>query len=81
VGDVDRMKDFHCAIVLGNRKAHQVRSISCQDPTMLENHDTFVSVLIVRTPQHPSHVNMYIHILLSSLMCLISMHKCSLQVS
>jgi hypothetical protein len=41
---------------------------------------SFVSMLTVKTLQHPSHVNMYIHIIFSSLMCLISMHKCNLQV-
>jgi len=36
VGDVDRTRDFHCAIILGNRKTHQVRSVTCRDPTKLE---------------------------------------------
>ncbi len=39
VSDADRSSGFHCAIVLGNRKAHQVKLVTCQDPTMLECKD------------------------------------------
>ncbi len=36
VGDVDKSSGFHCAIVPRSQKAHQVRLVTCQDPTMLE---------------------------------------------
>jgi hypothetical protein len=39
VNDVDRNKDFNCATIVGRRKAHQVRLVLGQDPTMLEYKD------------------------------------------
>jgi len=81
VGDVDRTRDFHCATILGSKKAHQVQLVNYQNLTMLEYCDISCFLLTIKTLQYPSHVNRYIDIFISSLMCFISMHKCSLQVS
>jgi hypothetical protein len=35
VVDVDKSSGFHCVIVPGSRKAHQVKLVTCWDLTML----------------------------------------------
>ncbi len=69
VGDVDRTRDFNCATIVRNRKAHQVWSIMCRDPTMLEYRNNLVFVLNVKILQHLFHVNKYMF--LFSLVCFI----------
>ncbi len=59
----------HCAIVVRNRKVHQVRSGTCRDPTMLEYRNISFFVLNVKILHHLSHVNKYVFIF--SLMCFI----------
>jgi hypothetical protein len=39
VGDVDRSSPFHASIVIGSRKAHQVKFITSQNPTLMEFRD------------------------------------------
>lgn len=41
MGDVDRSSPFHCSIVTRSQKAHQVRFITSQNPTLVESKDIF----------------------------------------